>query len=203
MNDTFDNFVQLPPSLSVAASRVVKYAGTAIKVETNEGTNQETHRFDLQSFMNSVNNRQTDDLILETFKEHTISHRETTLSTIVESIVKFMADAFYISPYEKATATLQRTIEETFANLEENSSSEFLDFNKSFDGQVSSWEYRLHFAFPNPEMPNCFCSLITTIKLEANISDKSVWWGLVGSSSRVFSATISGVKLQVEEGFRN
>ncbi|WXC63382.1 hypothetical protein SNK03_009204 [Fusarium graminearum] len=66
MADTFDSVLELPPSLRAVASQLVQYAGTCVKVETDGEPNQETHRFDWQSFMNSVNDRPTDDLSFDT-----------------------------------------------------------------------------------------------------------------------------------------
>ena len=59
------------------------------------------------------------------------------------------------------------------------------------------------FSVPNPDLPDWFYTLVTTIKLEADIQNESSWWGLVSSSSQNFSADISAMELIVQKGFRN
>ncbi|QPC73203.1 hypothetical protein HYE68_003955 [Fusarium pseudograminearum] len=122
---------------------------------------------------------------------------------MVHRIVESFIENFKIFGHENVTTLLQTTIEKAFTNLDEESSNEFLDFSKSAGGKGSFWEYRVQIAVPNPSSSSSFHSLITTIKLEADVSGMSDWWGLTGSSTMNFSATMNGMKFEVEEGFKN
>lgn len=175
----------------------MKYAGAYVKLE------QDKRWFDWNSFKTSVDNYKGDDLTFDKFKNTTIASSESTVSTMVEKIVKFLVEALSVVLDDSAIKSLSATIETTFTNLKEKSSNGFLDFSKSKDGHNSSWEYRIQFAFPNQDLPDYFYSLVTTIKLEADVSSESEWWGLVGSSSKSFSATIDGMELVVMKGFKN
>lgn len=180
----------------------MKFAGTYLKFETDPDTKQDTRWFDWSSFTASINNYTGDDLTFDKYKNTVIASKESTVSTMVEKIVKFLLDALSLVLDETYIKALTSTIEATFTNLKEKSSNGFLDFKKSKNGQNSSWEYRVQFAFPNPDLSDFFYSLVTTIKLEANVSDESEWWGLVGSSSKNFSATIDAMQLVVRKGFK-
>ncbi|KAK8108243.1 delta-endotoxin CytB [Apiospora kogelbergensis] len=184
------------------ALQVMKFAGTYLKFETDPDTKQDTRWFDWSSFTASINNYTGDDLTFDKYKNTVIASKESTVSTMVEKIVKFLLDALSLVLDETYIKALTSTIEATFTNLKEKSSNGFLDFKKSKNGQNSSWEYRVQFAFPNPDLSDFFYSLVTTIKLEANVSDESEWWGLVGSSSKNFSATIDAMQLVVRKGFK-
>ncbi|KAF5228876.1 hypothetical protein FAUST_10778 [Fusarium austroamericanum] len=199
----FETVSDLPPSLDAAASRMVQYAGTSVKLEADEETNQDKRRFDWVSFKNCLDTYGGIDITFVSYKEFTISRSEIDLSTMVQRIVESFIGNFQIFNHENVTTLLHNTIEKTFTNLEEESSNEFVDFSKSPGGQGSFWEYRVHIAVPNPSSPNSFHSLITTIKLEADVSEMSDWWGLTGSSTKNFSATLNGMKVEVEEGFKN
>lgn len=175
----------------------MKYAGAYLKFE------QDKVWFDWGSFTTSVNNYKGEDLTFDKYKNTTIASSESTVSTMVERIVKFLVEALSVVLDQKDITSLRTTIETTFTNLKEKSSNGFLDFNKSNDGHNSSWEYRVQFAFPNLDLPDYFYSLVTTIKLEADVSEESEWWGLVASSSKNFSAVIDAMELVVKKGFKN
>lgn len=175
----------------------MKYAGAYVKLE------DEKRWFDWKSFKASIDGYQGDDLTFDKFKNTTIASSQSTVSTMVEKIVKFLVEALNIVLDENTIKSLTATIETTFTNLKEKSSNGFLDFSKSSDGHNSSWEYRIQFAFPNLDLPDFFYTLVTTIKLEADVVSESGWWGLTGSSSKNFSATIDAMELVVMKGFKN
>lgn len=117
--------------------------------------------------------------------------------------MKFLFDVLSVSMEEGTVRALISTIEPAFINLKEKSWNGFLDLNNSNDGHNSSWEYRIQLAFPIPDKPDCFYSLVTTINLGVDTSNESEWRGLVPSSSKIFSATIDVMELIVMKSFQN
>lgn len=170
----------------------MKYTGVYVHTESDKKW------FDWKGFKKAVDNYQGDDLTFDKFKSTTIARSEATVSIMVEKIVSFLLNALavVIDPTE-----LRATIEATFTNLKEAKSNGWADFSKSSSSQNSSWEYRILFAVPNPDLAEFFYSLVTTIKLEADIQEESSWWGLVSSSSKNFSATIDAMELVVQKDF--
>ncbi|KAK4224108.1 delta-endotoxin CytB [Podospora fimiseda] len=188
---------KLPTSI-----QMMKYAGNYVKLEIDKETNQDKRWFDWGGFKASIDGYKGDDLIFDKFKSTIIANRESTVSTMVEKIVKFLVEALSVVMDEGDIKALTSTIEATFTNLKEKSSNGFLDFNKPNDRNNSSWKYRIQFAFPNPDLPDYFFSLVSTIKLEANVSSESEWWGLSSSSSRNFSTAINAIKLVMAKDFK-
>jgi len=176
----------------------MKFAGSYVKLEKDD-----KRWFDWTAFKAAVDGYTGDDLTFDKFKTTTIAQSESTVKTMVDKIVKFLVTALSVIMDDAAIRSLTSTIEATYTNLKEKSSNGFLDFNKSSDGHNSSWEYRIQFAFPNPDLPEFFYSLVTTIKLQADVTEEKAWWGLVGSSSKNFSATIDAMELVVMKGFKN
>ncbi|KAH0591781.1 hypothetical protein MHUMG1_10480 [Metarhizium humberi] len=193
----FDAFSKLPRDLVNTSKQVMKFAGAYVRVDA-EG---KIRSFDWKSFKTAVDNYEGDDLTFDKFKTITISRSENTVTTMVDKIVTFLAEALSFEMDEHSIKELATTIETTYTNLKEKSSKGFLDFSKSDERHNSSWEYRIQFAFPNPDLPDNFYSLVTTILLEADVVNLEEWWGLVASSSKTFSATIDAMELVVEKGF--
>ncbi|KAF3018975.1 hypothetical protein E8E14_012345 [Neopestalotiopsis sp. 37M] len=160
----FDAFSKLPVPLVPTSFQVMKFAGAHLKLEADKATKQEKRWFDWNSFKTSIDDYGGDDLTFDKYKTTTIANSERTVSTMVEKIVKFLVEALSVVMDESAIKALTSTIEATFTNLKEKSSNGFLDFCKSNDGHNSSWEYRIQFAFPNPDLSDYFYSLVTTIK---------------------------------------
>jgi hypothetical protein len=172
----------------------MKYSGNFVTV-TNEKKS-----FDWPGFKNAVNAYTGDDLTFDKFSENTIARQDATVSVMVDKIVQFLSQALSVVV---DTDELAATIEATFTNLKEAKSNGWADFNQSNEATNSSWEYRVLFALPNPDLDTFFYSLVTTIKLEADIDEESSWWGLVKSSKKNFSATIDAMELVVMQGFKD
>ncbi|KAL1738635.1 delta-endotoxin CytB [Schizophyllum fasciatum] len=190
----FQPFSKLPKPLVPTSMQVMKFSGNFVKVTNDVKT------FDWAGFKNAVNGYKGDDLTFDKFKENTIARSDATVRIMVDKIVKFLLEALsVVIDADELTAT----IEATFLNLKSAKSNGWADFSKSRESNNSSWEYRILFAVPNPDLEDYFYSLITTIKLEADIAEESSWWGLVSSSHSNFSATIDSMELVVKEGFRN
>ncbi|KAF6817203.1 hypothetical protein CPLU01_13650 [Colletotrichum plurivorum] len=147
-----DAFSKLPHALVPASIEVAKYARAYVNSRPTK-TSSKAHA--------------GDDLVFNKFKSTTIAPSESTVQIMAERIVKFLFDVLSVSMQEGDIRALISTIEATFINLKEKSSNGFLDFNNSNDGHNSSWEYRIQPAFPIPDKPEYFYSLVTTIKLGA------------------------------------
>lgn len=192
----FETLSKLPPSLIPASLEVVKFSGACVKLDSGENKRQ-FHWFE---FKDSIDSYPGIDIMLDKFESTTISPTGSTVAARAEKVAQFLTHA--INTHIDQTE-LTAVIENTFTNLEAKSSDGFLDFSQSGNGQNSSWEYRLQLAFPNPNIPSSFYSTVTTIKLEANWSNKSDWRALDRSSTKDFSATIDAMRLVVEDGFRS
>ena len=190
----FQPFSKLPSPLVPTSLQVMKFSGNFVKVSNDKKA------FDWGGFKNAVNSYKGDDLTFDKFKENTIARSDATVKVMVDKIVKFLLEALSVVI---DAGELAATIEATFTNLKSAKSNGWADFSKSSTSSNSSWEYRIMFAVPNAELENYFYSLVTTIKLEADITEESSWWGLVSSSSKNFSATIDAMELVVQKGFRN
>ncbi|EPQ55391.1 delta-endotoxin CytB [Gloeophyllum trabeum ATCC 11539] len=159
--------------------------------------------FDWDGFHTAINGYKGDDLTFDKFKSNKINQSTATVSTMVDKIVTFMRDALSVVLLDKDVTALKANIEATFTNLKEAKDKGWADFSKSSSAENSSWEYRVLFAFPNPDLEDFFYSLVTTIKLEADITEESSWWGLTSSTSRNFSSAIDAMELVVMKGFRD
>ncbi|KAI4527791.1 delta-endotoxin CytB [Schizophyllum commune] len=190
----FQPFSKLPSPLVPTSLQVMKFSGNFVKVSNDKKA------FDWGGFKNAVNGYKGDDLTFDKFKENTIARSDATVKVMVDKIVKFLLEALSVVI---DAGELAATIEATFTNLKSAKSNGWADFSKSSASSNSSWEYRILFAVPNAELEDFFYSLVTTIKLEADITEESSWWGLVSSSSKNFSATIDAMELVVQKGFRN
>ncbi|OCH88328.1 delta-endotoxin CytB [Obba rivulosa] len=192
----FDTFSKLPPALVTTSIQVTKFSGSYVKF----GSDQEIASFDWISFKAAIDAYKADDLSFDKFKNTTIARSESTVNVMADKIAQFLLEALSVIIDKKELAA---TIEATFTNLKSASSNGWADFNKSSTYENSSWEYRVLFSVPNPDLADWFYTLVTTIKLEADIQDESSWWGLVSSSSHNFSAEISAMELIVQKGFKN
>ena len=96
---------------------------------------------------------------------------------------------------------LTETVKTTFTNLKESSDNGFAGFSTSSSATNSSFTYRVAFSFPKSGSLETFYSLVTTIQLHADIEHETSWWGLSSSTKKNFSATITGLELEVTNGF--
>jgi hypothetical protein len=122
---------------------------------------------------------------------------------MVEKISNFLLESLGAELNASEIEGLKANIETTFTNLKTASSNGWASFSSSSNSKNSSWEYRVLFAFPNPDLPTDFYSLVTTIKLEANITEETSWWGLSSSTSKNFSAAVTSAQLVITKGFKD
>ena len=119
---------------------------------------------------------------------------------MVEKIVKLLGEGLNVTLDATDIAAMKTNIETTFTNLSHSEESGFASYSKTDTN--TSWQYRIVFAFPNPDLPTYFYSLVTTIELAADIQEKSGWFGITGSSKKNFSAKIDAMQLVVNKEFR-
>ncbi|KAF8593353.1 delta-endotoxin CytB [Ceratobasidium sp. AG-I] len=187
----FDQYETLPQNLIGTSKQVQKFAGRYL--------DPASMKFDWTNFKKAIDNYPGDDLTFDMYKNTTINQSTATVDLMVSKIVDFLKQALKV--LIDATE-LRATIEATFLNLKQSSEKGWANFSKSNESHNSSFTYRVLFAFPNPKLPSDFYSLVTTVKLTADIKEESGWWGLTGSTSKNFAAVIDGLELVVTEGFK-
>ncbi|KAK7028206.1 hypothetical protein VNI00_014896 [Paramarasmius palmivorus] len=193
----FDQFSKLPPNLVITAIEVTKFAAHFVNLE-------EPKSFQWQRFLDEgINKYPGNDLSMDKFQSNTINQQTATVQTMVDKIVDFLKVVLSVALGEQDIAALAKNIETTFTDLKTAKDNGWADFSKSSSSHNSSWQYRVQFAFPNPDLPNFFYSLVTTIKLEADIQEESSWWGLQSSTRKNFSAAIDAMELIVLQGFKD
>lgn len=158
-------------------------------------------RFSWSQFKSAINDYEGDNLTFDKFKTVTIPQNESTVGTMVEKITKYFVHGLNVTMDGNVIEALTSTIEATFTNLKETNFRSVTNFHESKNARNSSLEYRIQFAFPDPDLPDFFFTLVTTIRLRTHIIDEKWWWGLSTSSTREFSAEIDAIRLVVKEGF--
>ena len=140
------------------------------------------------------------DMKIEKQGSHSIHQSNASVSDMVRKISEYILGTFQVSE-ALDIKELTATVEATFTNLKYSSESGFADFSNSSSSSNSSYEYRIAFSFPDSFDSSKFRCLIATIVLRANIEHESSWWGLASSTTKDFSADISGLQLIVTSGF--
>lgn len=209
----FDQFSKLPPNLLPTAIQVVRFSSNFLDVDTFEfkwqdsvdAINAYKGGSDAQPFpllITDIYLPTGDDLAYSKYKDFKIYQQTATVDVMVNKIVEFLRITLSVVLSPGDIDALRANIEATFTNLKQASDSGWASFSGSCNGSTS-YEYRVLFAFPNPDLPDWFYGLVTTIKLTANIMAPSSWWDLVSSSSHNFAADIGAMELVVQQGFRN
>nr|1VCY_A Chain A, volvatoxin A2 [Volvariella volvacea] len=193
-DNVFQPVDQLPEDLIPSSIQVLKFSGKYLKLEQNKAY------FDWPEFKTAIDNYTGEDLSFDKYDQSTINQREQEVGSMVDKIAKFLRDAF------SAVVDLSKLgaiILNTFTNLEEESSSGFLQFSTNNVKKNSSWEYRVLFSVPfGDNAPSYFYSLVTTILITADIEEKTGWWGLTSSTKKNFAVQIDALELVVKKGFK-
>ncbi|KAJ4491184.1 volvatoxin A2 precursor [Lentinula edodes] len=192
----FNQFSKLPNNLVMTSIQVMQFSGHFVDLK-------EPKQFHWDEFLASINSYKGDDLTFDKYQNNTINQQTATVSVMVGKIVDFLSVVLSVALSEKDIDALTKNIQTTFTNLKEAKDHGWADFSTSSTSSNSSWEYRVLFAFPNPDLPDFFYSLVTTIKLEADINEETSWWGLENNTEKNFSATIDGMELVVMQGFKD
>jgi hypothetical protein len=129
-----------------------------------------------------------DDLVSDRLVDNKINDPDAVVPTIVEKIVNFVI----------ASTGVQIDAEE-IATLKANMTKAFSDSKRTKD---NTWEYRIFFAFPNPDLPTDFYSVVTTVKLVKNVTEESSWLGLRKTVSESLSASVTTMQLIVTKDFK-
>ena len=140
---------------------------------------------------------------MDKFQSNTIAQQTVSVKDMASKIVGFLKVALSVDLAQRDVDALVKEVEATFTGLKEAKANGWADFTKFYSGNNSSWQYRVQFAFPNPDLPDYFYSLVTTIRLQADILEESSWWGLQSSSRHNFSASIDAMELIVMKGFKD
>jgi hypothetical protein len=153
--------------------------------------------FDWSGFKASVDKRGGDGVALSGFKKTTITRNGTTVQGIVPEITTFILSMIptRIDP-EQLSAALERKL----TDLETAKERGWADFTKGSEVGKSSWEYRIVFGFPNPDLADYLHTLVTTIRLEGNMVEESEWM-LPNSSPKNLTVAIHAMALLVQKGF--
>ncbi|KAF8657983.1 hypothetical protein AX16_002143 [Volvariella volvacea WC 439] len=184
----------IPEDLIPTSIQVMKMSGKYLKLEHDKAF------FDWPGFKNAIDHYSGEDLSFDKYDESTINQQSQEAKLMVDKIAKFLHDAFAASiDMSKLAAIIMNTL----TNLEEQSSSGFLQFSTDTVKRNSSWEYRVLFSIPFGEhAPSYFYSLVTTIMITADIEERTGWWGLTSSTKKNFGAEINALELVVKKGFK-
>ncbi|KAF8657973.1 hypothetical protein AX16_002134 [Volvariella volvacea WC 439] len=141
------------------------------------------------------------DLTTDKMNMTRITQHSQSVQTLCSSISSWLGNNFSV---KLDTGQLSAIIQNVFTNMKEVSNdSGFLSFDSERESANSAWEYRVFFALPDPNKPDRFHVLVSTIIIWADIVEKSAWWGLERWTEKNFGADIVGVVLGVEKGFKN
>lgn len=187
----FQEYSKLPAHLVPVSFRVANYAGLFVNVIEAS--------FDWSGFKAGVDSFKGEGLTFMSFKNTSIVVNQATVEVMVNRIAEFLLEALSIVVDVKELAA---TIKATFTDLKTANEKGWASFSKSSSAENTSWEYRIMFAFTNPDLADYFSSLVTTIRLEANIKEEEGWWGLTSSSSKNFSAIIDAMELVANSTFK-
>ncbi|KAL5633475.1 hypothetical protein ACGC1H_003841 [Rhizoctonia solani] len=172
----------------------MKYAGYFLTMGPDGGI------FNWLWFMSAIQNRS--EITVEQYDNENIEQRTLNVDSMVDMIMNVLVRLAKaaIQPGDKeAMATKVKT---TFTNLSHwEAEGGFLDFYHESSDSNSSYTYRVAFAFPHESSITDFYTVIATIRLTADIHEKSTWWGLDHSSTRKFGANITCIKLKCTKNF--
>ncbi|KAF9466916.1 delta-endotoxin CytB [Collybia nuda] len=192
-DDVFQPVDQLPEDLIPTSMQVMKFSGQHLSLE------EDNTYFDWPGFKTAIDHYTGDDLSFDRYDKSTINQQSQEAGAMIDKVAQFLKDAFNAVVDMTQLAAI---ILNTFTNLKEHSESGFLQFSKSDDKHNSSWEYRVLFSVPFQNTPSFFYSLVTTIKITADIEEESSWWGLTSSTKRNFGVQVDALQLVVQKGFR-
>ncbi|EUC60562.1 hypothetical protein RSOL_352310 [Rhizoctonia solani AG-3 Rhs1AP] len=184
----FDQYGTLPGHLQNPAKQVMKYCGYFLNVETQS--------FNWQAFKDAIDMRPDVDMVIEQYDYNKIIQQENTVDVMVDKIADLLMKVASVIIDKVALAEI---ILNAFTSLEQKEDSGFAWYEK--EGNNTAFTYRLLFAVVNEHVPDDFYTLVTTIKLVADIKDKQSWFGLVKTTRKNFSAECTTMRLACSKNF--
>jgi hypothetical protein len=191
-------FYELSTGCSAPVSRtasVSSFTGRFLKVENGQSY------FDWASYKSSIDKHGGCELFFDFYKHTVISENEDTVSLMAERVVRFLCDALKVT---MDSQLLLSTIEEALKNLrgatpQGNASVSPMSSTKTH--LAPTWEYHIGFTLPVEVDPEYLYSMVSTIKIEADITNDKSWWGTV-RTRKDYTATIDAMRIVVHKDFK-
>ncbi|PIL27370.1 transporter [Ganoderma sinense ZZ0214-1] len=191
---SFDEFSKLPAPLIPAAAKIMKLSNAYVVF--NES--QKVTSFNWGGFKDAVVAHPGTDLAFDKLQSTSITNQTASVDDMAGKIAQFLVDTFALK--SNNTDGLKAQINSAFNNLNKKESSGWFSSYKN-EGHGSSWEYRIVFALPNPDHADWFYSVVSTIKLTADILETQGWFGLTSESKHNFTADITAMELVVNKSY--
>jgi len=193
---SYGSLAKLPANLRPVAMKVSNFTGRNVKYEGNK-----TIGFEWEKYQNSITNITDGTISFDKLTRNTINQSSNTVSTMMDKIVAFLAGSLDAAISDDDKNKMKTNIQTTFENLKEDTETGPLSFNKTVTGGNTSWEYRIMFAFPYPDVPEYFYCMPCTIELIANVTTRESWWGLKSETNKNFAANITAMQVVVSKDF--
>ena len=122
---------------------------------------QKITSFNWGGFKDAVVAHPGTDLAFDKLQATSITNQTTSVDDMAGKIAQFLVDTFALKVANQDS--LKAQINSAFNNMEKEEHSGWFSSYKN-EGHGSSWEYRIVFALPNPDHPDWFYSVVSTIK---------------------------------------
>ncbi|CUA74236.1 hypothetical protein RSOLAG22IIIB_05465 [Rhizoctonia solani] len=172
------------------ASELMKFTGYFLDVRTKH--------FDWQRYRAAIADRPHEMLRSQKFESADIFRQNNVVSFIVNSIGDILhrvsgSDA----GFDRDVMTAR--VENAFTSLEIKEESGFASWEMT--GTNSAFTYRIMFDVPSNDATADICSLVTTVRIIADIYEKETWFGLESTSRHEFSADVTAIRLACSKDF--
>ncbi|KAI1792745.1 delta-endotoxin CytB [Ganoderma leucocontextum] len=127
-----------------------------------------------------------------------IANHTGSVADMAGRIAQFLYDTFSLQGTN--TEGLRAQIHAAFKDVGKAESSGWFS-SSTYEAHGSSWEYRIVFALQDPDRPDSFYTVVSTIKLTADIYDHKGWFGIGNETRHNFSADITGMELVVNRSY--
>ncbi|PIL28911.1 transporter [Ganoderma sinense ZZ0214-1] len=184
----------LPDSLLHAGAKVMKLSNRFIIF----GESQDIEGLDWPAFKDVVAAHPPHTLTLAKFESTSITNHAGSVDDMAGKIARYLYDTFSLEGIDNAG--LRAHITAAFECVGKAESAGFFG-SSTYEAHGTSWEYRIVFAVPNPSNPDWFYSVVTTIKLTADIYEHKGLFGIGNESRHNFSADITGMELSVNKDY--
>ncbi|PIL27518.1 transporter [Ganoderma sinense ZZ0214-1] len=190
----FDEFSKLPAPLIPAAAKIMKLSNRFVVFDDA----QKVTSFNWGGFKDAVVAHPGTNLAFDKLQATSITNQTASVDDMASKIAQFLVDTFALKANN--TDGLRAQINSAFNNLEKKENSGWFSSYHN-EGHGSSWEYRIVFALPNPDHADWFYSVVSTIKLTADILETRGWFGLTSESKHNFTADITAMELVVNKSY--